>query len=304
MEQEPGESGNWWHERFDLEALPPLVVRSLGDTDIIVTEVKFRTAPEGLMTPIPESDGFLMTVHFDICPPYEVWENGKRILTPTLAAGVTNIYDLRTAPVAAVKEKFHQVSFDMPRAALDAIADAEEIPRIEDFVFDWRTGYHDPVLSNLALLLKPAFSNKSEVNRLISDHVTMAAAAHSLKAYGNVGPPRTPAPITALSPFQKAIACDLLRANLDGNLTLHDLGRACGLPALVFARAFRRTTGMHPHQWLMAGRMTLARDILLRRPFLPLGSVADICGFTSTRHLIRVFKATLQAHPEDWRHQH
>ena len=304
MTQEIAAFGDWMHERFDLVAVPPLVVRSLGDTDIVVTEIKFRSTPEGLVTPIPPADSFLMTIHYDVCPPYEVWQDGKRILTPTLAPGVTNFYDLRTSPSARVKERFHQVSFDMPRKALDAIADAEGIRRIEDFIFDWRTGYHDPVLSNLALALKPALSHSEETCLLVSDHITMAAAAHALKAYGNVGPPPTSSHTVALSAEQEAMARELIRDRLDGHLTLNDVGSACRLPPLVFARAFRHSTGMAPYQWLTACRMASARDALRRRPFLPLWAVADICGFASARHLVRVFQASLGAHPDEWRHQH
>jgi AraC family transcriptional regulator len=299
MQNNSGGYDGWMKDRFGLEPIAPISVRCLGQSDIVVTEINVREPPKGLTEPIPATDGFLMTI-----PPYEVWEGGKRTLTDALAPGVTNFYDLRTSPSVIVKERFHNISFDLPRRALNEIAEAEGVPKIEDFAENWRTGgCYDPVLKNLSLVLKPAFSNPDEVSLLVCNHITLAAAVHALKTYGNAGPSMRAVNNSLLSTQQLTTAYEALRDRLDGRVTLFELGHLCGLSAPQFARAFRRSTGMAPYQWLMMRRIELARGFLLRRPFLPLWAVADLSGFTSARHLVRLFSARVGAHPEAWRRQ-
>ena len=67
-----------------------------------------------------------------------------------------------------------------------------------------------------------------------------------------------------------------------------------------FARMFRQSFGLPPHQYLLARRLARARD-LLRNSALGLGDIALACGFASASHFANRFKQTVGATPGEYR---
>jgi AraC-like DNA-binding protein len=84
------------------------------------------------------------------------------------------------------------------------------------------------------------------------------------------------------------------------NPSLAELARACGLSRGHFTRAFKITTGLSPHQWLLRHRIEKARDMLVRTE-LPLAQIALRCGFADQSHLTRVFGMAVGDSPAAWR---
>jgi methylphosphotriester-DNA--protein-cysteine methyltransferase len=73
-----------------------------------------------------------------------------------------------------------------------------------------------------------------------------------------------------------------------------------GLDILVNKRAFRRTLGVAPHNWLLARRVEAAKE-KLRDGRLSLLDVALACGFADQSHLTRVFTRMVGISPGAWR---
>jgi AraC family transcriptional regulator len=67
-----------------------------------------------------------------------------------------------------------------------------------------------------------------------------------------------------------------------------------------FSRAFRRTMGVAPHNWLLMRRVEVAKE-KLRENRLSLSDVALACGFADQSHLTRVFARTVGVSPGAWR---
>jgi AraC-like DNA-binding protein len=95
-------------------------------------------------------------------------------------------------------------------------------------------------------------------------------------------------------------AKELLSADLGGNLPLKDVARECRLSVSHFSRAFRRTVGVAPHNWLLTRRIDVAKE-KLRDHRLPLSAVASACGFADQSHLTRVFTGMVGVSPGAWR---
>jgi len=53
--------------------------------------------------------------------------------------------------------------------------------------------------------------------------------------------------------------------NLKGEAPLARLAAKCGLSVRHFARAFRHSTGVPPHRWLLKRRVDRARELLTAR---------------------------------------
>jgi transcriptional regulator GlxA family with amidase domain len=91
-------------------------------------------------------------------------------------------------------------------------------------------------------------------------------------------------------------------ANLTGRVTLNELASACSLSRSHFARAFKRTLGVAPHQWLLAARINLAKA-LLEASHKTIEEIAEECGFADQSHLRRVFGRVLHLTPTAWRRE-
>jgi AraC family transcriptional regulator len=67
-----------------------------------------------------------------------------------------------------------------------------------------------------------------------------------------------------------------------------------------FSRAFRRSMGAAPHNWLLTCRVEAAKE-KLRDHRLTLSDVALACGFADQSHLTRVFTRIVGVSPGAWR---
>ncbi|APW37407.1 hypothetical protein RD110_09575 [Rhodoferax koreense] len=163
-------------------------------------------------------------------------------------------------------------------------------------------GVEDPVLSHLLHALMPALERPEAVSRLFVDHLAMAAGLHLLGRYG--GAKLANASVRAkgggLSRAHATRAKEMLRARLDGDVSVADVAEACGLSRSHFIRAFRQSTGQTPHQWLQACRIECARD-LLSGSSQSLAEVASACGFADQSHFTRVFAQQVGVPPGQWR---
>jgi len=103
-----------------------------------------------------------------------------------------------------------------------------------------------------------------------------------------------------LAPIQRRQLQEYIEAHLDQPMTLGELALRCNLSEYHFARMFRESFGLPPHQYLLARRLQRACQ-LLRLGELPLGQVALMCGFASASHFSNRFRQALGATPGEYR---
>jgi AraC family transcriptional regulator len=93
---------------------------------------------------------------------------------------------------------------------------------------------------------------------------------------------------------------ELVEARLADPLTVDDLAAAATLSPSHFARAFRASTGLTPHQFVMSRRMERAK-ILLLHSRLPVPHIAHAVGYSNVSHFRRTFKRCTGFKPADLR---
>jgi AraC-like DNA-binding protein len=243
-------------------------------------------------------DAFVITLHLRDRPNHEYWEDGRRALVCDFRAGESCFHDLKRDPSALLDKPYHTLFFYLPRVALDAIADEANAPRIRDLSCKPGAAVNDATISNLGSLLLPALSHPDQANRLFVDYVLLAVGAHIAQTYGGMRPVSRLVR-GGLAPWQERRAKEMIAANLDG-VPVKELARECGLSRAHFSRAFRRSVGVAPHNWLIEQRIVLSKK-KLRDDRLSLADVAAECGFSDQSHLTRVFKQTVGVSPGVWR---
>lgn len=103
-----------------------------------------------------------------------------------------------------------------------------------------------------------------------------------------------------LAPHQRRLLRDFIEAQLAEPLSLGQLAALCSLSEYHFARMFRASFGLPPHQYVLARRIARARSLLRHTP-LPLGEVGLACGFASASHFSNRFRQAGGVSPGEYR---
>ena len=187
-----------------------------------------------------------------------------------------SIYDLTDLPNLSMDTDFDTVRIYMPHDTIAEMADAMGL-RGEVRLQQPGFGFRDPVLADFAGIIDQCFRNPERTPQLMIDHLALAVQSHLLQNYAvAAGIRRTERGGLAL--WQERRAKDLISANLNTHLSVEALAAECGLSASHFASAFRKSTGMAPHQYLMERRIEAA-SLLIRGSSRPLSDIASECGF-------------------------
>jgi hypothetical protein len=261
--KEEGAYGETLRRTFKTETAPSFVARTLKNAKVAVTEIRCDKEDAGLTEPIPVEDAFLVTVQLKDVHAHGLFIDGRRVRTEFLPAGTANIYDLRSSPVADSISSFHHLSFYLPRAALLEVAEREGLPDVDGFDQHPGLGVKDGILHNLARAILPCFRSPLVSNRLLVDHVSIAAAAHTIKTYAGCRKPVKPK-VRPLSKGEDGGAKEHIAEHLDGEMSLSDLSDEMGMSPLDFAASFELSAGMSIHQWRANLRGERIRRLLER----------------------------------------
>jgi AraC family transcriptional regulator len=284
-------------DRFQLGRPPTILARTASIGPIGFTRLKSEGAPAGRTKDVPAENAYLFHVQLQPAA-VDMLIDGKRSPATTKTPGTTFLYDLRCNPVAEIYSSFDNIRFYISQASLDELAFDQGIRRTEGLVSP-QLGSRDTVMYGLAHALLDHVECVKERSALFIDHVALAFHAHVITAYGNAV---VPDDLTSggLSPWQLRRVLDFLSAHLSDDPTVAELACECGLSSGYFSRAFRQTTGVTPHQWLIRKRVERARQLLLGNG-LGLADIALVCGFVDQSHFSRVFTKFEGDSPGRWR---
>jgi AraC-like DNA-binding protein len=287
-------------DRFRLGRAPTVLARTASVAPIGFTRVKRESAPLMRTKDAPAENAYLF--HVQLQPvAADMWIDGKLRPVTTRVSGTTFLYDLRSNPVADIYSSFDNVRFYISQLSLDELAFDQGMRRTEGLTPSVE-GSRDRVMYGLANALLDPVERANERSTLFIDHIALAFSVHAIRTYGSGAAAGEFTP-GGLSPWQHRRALDFLAARLNDDPTVAELARECGLSAGYFSRAFRLTTGVTPHQWLIRKRVERARRLLLGNG-LGLAEIAQLCGFVDQSHFSRVFTKLEGESPGRWRQRH
>ena len=285
--------------KFGAEDAPFIVTRSLKSAEIAVTELRVNRPPGRLSDPIPEADAYMICLMLRDLPDNSYWEGGRQVSKNSLRTGDVTIHSLLREPLAVIDKPVHSLLLYLPCAAFHALADQANVPRIGELHYQPGEPINDDILKRIGLTLLPALRTPERVNRLFIDHIALATAAHCAQTYGGMEPVSRPVK-GGLAPWQEKRSKEMLAGDLAGATPLHEIADACGLSVSHFSRAFRKSTGLAPHAWLLQVRVDSAKA-MLRAGDTPLCLIATTCGFADQSHFARVFMRRVGLTPGAWR---
>ncbi|PLP57560.1 hypothetical protein CYK37_20795 [Mesorhizobium loti] len=123
---------------------------------------------------------------------------------------------------------------------------------------------------------------------------------HVLRNYSSLGE-RAPTPLSGgLTPSTWRKVHDFIQAHLTEPLPVERLASVARLSPSHFARAFRKTAGQSPHNYIVTSRLTLARDQLIKTK-IPLNQIATDAGFSSHSHMTAMMRQLWGKTPVEYR---
>jgi len=93
---------------------------------------------------------------------------------------------------------------------------------------------------------------------------------------------------------------EFIEAHLERNISIEALATTAGLSMYHFARAFKQSEGVTPHEYLVQCRVRRAQDLLAATD-LPLSEIALASGFADQSHCARRFREHVGVTPSSYR---
>ncbi len=160
----------------------------------------------------------------------------------------------------------------------------------------------DPILALYARRFLAELSAESPNGLLYVETVTIGLVLHLLAHYG-AERPKVIAPRAKLNSFQLRATIEFIESHLADDVPLLTLANHAHISPFHFARLFRQTVGLPPHQFVV--RLRVQRAIgLLRSRQMPLAQIAVACGFHDQPHFIRAFRGITGTIPSQYVRKH
>lgn len=223
--------------------------------------------------------------------------NGKSVGVTRAIPFATTVLDLNCKMEMWVRGPFDYLHYYLSSRLLERIAADNGVSpsfRLQEVFF-----VEDLVVAQMTKSILTPVQHGEPLDRLALDRIAMVLGAHTLQAH--CGAPKFAAvPRRGLEAWQKLRTEEMLRAHLEGNITVKELARACSLSETHFARCFRASFGTTVHRRLTQLRLERAKD-LLSRTRKSLVEVALLSGFCDHAAFTRSFSRIEHITPSHWR---
>lgn len=248
---------------------------------------------------IPCSDSFSVIVQLEDFASHRLWHGGQLAYKGGHVRESTSIAYLGDEVRCQHLAAYDNLRINLPRTPLEDMLYEEGVSR--RIALNCPPGTLDPVIYHLTQSLLPALKMPSKVNQLYVDQVMLALCTHISSHYGNVT--HWQEPVKGLSAWQMRRAEELIAHHLADGISVTELAQECSLSRSYFTRAFKRSTGMAPHEWLLKMRVDKAKQLMLHSR-LNLSQIGLDCGFADQSHFSRIFLRLTGTSPSRWRRFH
>ncbi|HEY7378851.1 MAG TPA: AraC family transcriptional regulator, partial [Steroidobacteraceae bacterium] len=160
-------------------------------------------------------------------------------------------------------------------------------------------GTRDPAIEALLLQLLREFREDAFCSALCAEAIVQQIVVHLLRRYSSLS--KVPdVRVQRLTPAKLARVTEYIDGNLAAELTTADVAAVVSMGAGHFAKCFRHTMGMTPHEFVAQKRIARARELLLEKE----RSIADIAyqvGFSAPSHFSTAFTRNVGITPRAYR---
>jgi AraC family transcriptional regulator len=179
----------------------------------------------------------------------------------------------------------------MPARAFAALA--EDSRRGVDALAEigYQRGFPDPLIAACGLAIAQELHQETSAGAMLIEAIGNTIAARLIHSNTGIMPEDTAtASRSGLDSRRLLRVLEAIDAGLEEDLSLTYLASLACLSQFHFARAFKASMGMPPHQYVSRRRLERAKDLILDA-VLPLSQIAASLSFSSQANFNRAFKA-------------
>jgi AraC family transcriptional regulator len=119
-------------------------------------------------------------------------------------------------------------------------------------------------------------------------------------AHGGLTAIQSPSHRGGVAPRALARVHEFVEAHLEENISIHVLAAVAGLSTYHFARAFKQSQGMTPHDYVVQCRIRRTQELLASTD-LAVSEIAGVVGFADQSHCTRRFRELVGVTPSRYR---
>jgi AraC-like DNA-binding protein len=158
---------------------------------------------------------------------------------------------------------------------------------------------HDPIVRDLVLRLRAEVTAGCPSGPLLGESICTKLAEELIQRY-SIGRARPEQYKGGLSGSQLRRALEYIDEGLNLSLSGNSIATVAGLSKYHFGKAFKQSTGMTLHSYVLNRRIRRSRELLARSD-LPLAAVAAAAGFSNQSHLTTLFSTRIGMSPRAYR---
>src|SRR4030095_1638409 len=159
--------------------------------------------------------------------------------------------------------------------------------------------FRDRLLAEIGLALGSELKSGGLLGRVYAEALANTLAIHLVKRYSASG--RLASDVGGPLPKRKLRrATEFINDNLGRDIALAEIAANVEMSPYYFARLFKQSTGLTPHQYLLEQRVKRAQ-VLLTETAMPLAEIAYRLGFASQSHFTSLFRRLTATTPKAFR---
>jgi AraC family transcriptional regulator len=196
-------------------------------------------------------------------------------------------------PVAAVRWQGERqiVLAEFSPVLIQSVAESHHL---RSFELVARKAVSDPLITHPVLALREELLSANPSGEAYVDMIARAIVLRLLRAHSASAAEALHRGGLPRSSLRRVI--EYINANLDQDLGLRSMAAVSGLSEDHFARAFRESTGVPPHRYLLQQRLERARQ-MLETSDMSIVEIAQALGFADQSHLTNLFRRNLGMTP-------
>ena len=224
------------------------------------------------------------------------WKEGGRYIPKTIAPGEVSFMPAGAATSVRSDQAAEFLNVSISPTFMTMVCG--EFVTASDFEMRTEFGREDKFVQGLCLALRDEVAKGGPSGKLYSESLASSLAVHLAQNYGQRGmQPKSQAAGISSRRIRQAI--EYINDRLGQDLSLHEIAQSVNLSQFHFARLFKQSVGLSPHQFVIKQRIELAKRLLLQGE-QPIASIAVEVGFADQSHFTSQFRRRCGLTPQDF----
>ncbi|MFB9948981.1 helix-turn-helix domain-containing protein [Rhizobium puerariae] len=238
-------------------------------------------------------------VFFTMEPQWQIALNSDRRIVDIAPMGSLEIVPAQNEVFAGWTAQKHSLRLDIDPLRLQRLAGME----FDRETFELRPpkpGLFDEKAHTLACWMRHEIQNNELGAQENLDALATVFALHLLRNHSSLKDRPAQVFNGGLQARTWRRVNDFIQEHLSAPLSLERLASIANLSPTHFVRAFKRTTGQSPHQYVISSRLSYARGLIVNTD-TPLSRIAELAGFSNHSHMTAVMQRTWGTTPTEFR---